>query len=495
VVISKILEQARQTPDKIAVVYNGAACSYARFARRIKISRQYFAKEDLPVGSVAVIDVESLLDAWLFGLALRSLGLTTCAVKDAEDIGKLGLRNVGCVVTAATENQPATGRVPADGHGRLIRIPAKAILADIRDDDAAAEIASAIPYPGGHIMMTSGTTGAYKKVVRDPVAEAVAIPLHAEINGISDQSVVYVANFGLWTAGGYRWPLLTWSMGGTVVIDAGPDMHGPLTRHDMTHVYTTPGMLAALLRPSNGSLRRNDAMRLLVTGGTLSGGMLAAAKSGLTRQVFSVLASTEALTLAVTPLDTPDDLNWHRIHPSRQVQVVDEEAQVLGPGVEGLVRVRINDGLSGYLDDEVATRTCFRDGYFYPGDVGMFGRDGRLSLRGRATDVINVLGDKIATDPIERALQDRLGAESVCILSVESPGASDEIQLVIQSNRRIALDEIKAAVNAELGGVNRVPVRVVFTEKLPRNEMGKVERLVLRRQLIRARAGNVTLDR
>ena len=54
-----------------------------------------------------------------------------------------------------------------------------------------------------------------------------------------------------------------------------------------------------------------------------------------------------------------------------------------------------------------------------------------------ATDVINVLGDKIATDPIERALQDRLSAEGVCILSIENTGGEDEIHVVIQSSRPI----------------------------------------------------------
>ncbi len=485
--ISKIFEQARQTPGKIAVVYNGASSSYAHFARCIEVSRQYFAQQDLPVDSVAVIAVQSLLDAWILGLALRSLGLTTFAVRDAEDIGKAHVRNIGCVVTSAAENRPAPGRPPADFPWRLIRVPSDIRLAAMQA--AVPEVPKTTAHPGGHIMMTSGTTGANKKVVRDAAVEALAIPLHAEINGISDRSVVYVANFGLWTAGGYRWPLITWSMGGTVVIHQGPDMHGPLARHDMTHVFTTPAMLTALLHAPNGTLRRNDATRLLVTGGALSQAMLAAAKRGLTRQVYSVLASTEALTMAVTPLEQPDDLHWHRIHPSREVQVVDEAGNVLGPGTEGLVRVRIIDGLSGYLDDEVATRRFFRDGYFYPGDVGMLGHDGRLSLRGRASDVINVLGDKIATDPIERALQDRLGAEGVCILSIESTGADDEIHVVIQSRRPIEPPEIEVAGNAELGAIKGVPVRIVFIEKLPRNEMGKIERLVLKRQLIMARQG------
>ena len=266
---------------------------------------------------MAVIDVESLLSAWILGLALRSLGLTTFAVKDAEEIGKLCIRNISCVITAGAERRPAQGPLAAASTWRLIRVPS--YLSRAAMQAVVPEVYETTARPGGHIMMTSGTTGIHKKVLRDAAAEAIAIPLHAEINGISERSVVYVANFGLWTAGGYRWPLITWSMGGTVVIHEGPNMHEPLAQHDMTHVFTTPSMLAALLRASNGKLRRNDATRLLVTGGALSRAMLAAAKQGLTRQVYSVLASSEALTVAVTPLEQPDDLHWHRIHPSREV--------------------------------------------------------------------------------------------------------------------------------------------------------------------------------
>jgi acyl-coenzyme A synthetase/AMP-(fatty) acid ligase len=341
--------------------------------------------------------------------------------------------------------------------------------------------------PGGHIMMTSGTTGVYKMVVRDAAMEELAIPLHAEINGITEQSIVYVSNFGLWTAGGYRWPLITWSMGGTVVLHQAEDLHSPLARHDLTHMFSTPSMLATLLHASGGELRRNDSMRLLVTGGALTQALLAAAKREVTQQVFSVLAATEALTLAVTPLDHPDDLLWHRIHPSREVQVVDEAGNVLGPGTEGLIRVRIIDGLTGYLDDELTTREFFRDGFFYPGDLGLFGPDGRLSLRGRASDVINVLGDKIATGPVERALQDRLGVEGACIVSIQNTASEDEIYLVIQSTAPIETAKIVAAGGDELAAIRRVPVRVVFRDKLPRNEMAKIQRLVLKQQLTNAR--------
>ena len=70
---------------------------------------------------------------------------------------------------------------------------------------------------------------------------------------------------------------------------------------------------------------------------------------------------------------------------------------------------------------------------FYTGDVGVFGPDGRMSLRGRVSDVVNVLGTKIATGGIEQALQDRLGAEGICILSLPDHHGDEQIHLITRN--------------------------------------------------------------
>ncbi|MEO8305643.1 MAG: fatty acid--CoA ligase family protein [Betaproteobacteria bacterium] len=482
--LASIYTRARQSPDTTAVVCNGVRCSYADFARRIDAARQFLAKRDLPAGTLAVTCFSNPFDDWVVGFALRSLGHTTVAASNAKEASGLGLRNIGSLVTATAESRPELSALASAARWRYVRVPL-----DVQwraADVVVREADEATTHCGGHILQTSGTTGEYKMVVRDPATEAVAIPLLAEINGVDEASVVYVANFGLWTAGGYRWPLMTWSVGGTVVIQQAPDLHLPLSRHSMTHMFSTPEMLSVLMRTSAGALTRNDAMRLLVTGGAMPAGLLADAKRFLTRQVYSMLASTEASTLAMTPLEHPEDLLWHRILPSREVQVVDEAGVVCAPGQEGLIRVRIIDGLKGYLEDEAATREFFRDGFFYPGDLGVLGADGRLSLHGRASDVVNVLGHKVATAPLERALQDRLGVDGVCIVSIRGGSGDDEIHVAIQSGRKITPAEWDAAATIELAMMRRVPVHVDFIDALPKNAMGKVVRQQVKEQVLEA---------
>ncbi len=478
--IEKIFEQARSTPHKAAYLYNGSACSYAGFARSIADALEQLASCGLPAGSVAVLLVNHLAQAWVLGIALRRLGLVTVNLDRAEQIAGFDLKNVSCLVTVGADLQ---GRGAAVADGSLRRV----VVAWAEPAEAADLTVPALPAAphaeAGHLLLTSGTTGASKKLLRDAATEYSTIDLHAQINQVTADSVVYVRDFPLWTAGGYRWSLMTWSQGATVVLQQGRDFDRVYQMPGLTHAFATPATLDFVLNPGADAVRRNDGMRLLVTGGAMSRTLASAVLDRLTTQVFVVLASSEALTLAVTPLHDLDDLRWHRIHPRREVQVVDEQGQALAPGQVGLVRARLLDGLAAYVDDEAATQTFFRDGYFYSGDLGLFGPDGRLALCGRVTDVLNVMGNKLAPEPIERDLQDRLDAAGVCVLSLPGPGGDEEVHVLIEPRRKITPAELERCAHGPLNGLGRVHFR--FVAALPRNTMGKVERLVVRRQLER----------
>jgi non-ribosomal peptide synthetase component E (peptide arylation enzyme) len=76
-VIERIYEWARLQPTKPALIYNDNVVDYAAFAQVIDAYRKSLEMEGLPTGTVAVVAVGNLADAWVLILALRALGLTT----------------------------------------------------------------------------------------------------------------------------------------------------------------------------------------------------------------------------------------------------------------------------------------------------------------------------------------------------------------------------------------------------------------------------------
>src|ERR1051325_10751066 len=211
----------------------------------------------------------------------------------------------------------------------------------------------------------------------------------------------------------------------------------------ITHCFVFPHLLSEILRAPKDELARNDEMRLISTGGPLSQALVEAAKARLTARIYNYIGATEVGGYTFTPVESAEDLRWHRVIPSRRVEVVDDEGRALPVGQTGLVRVDLAAGVTGYLHDGAATRAFFRDGYFYPGDLGMFRDDGRLALQGRVTDVINIWGQKIASAPIEQTLERTLGVSGVCVFSAQSETLEEQVQVAIETDR--AIDEARLA--------------------------------------------------
>jgi acyl-CoA synthetase (AMP-forming)/AMP-acid ligase II len=474
--VENIYTHARRMPDKVAVIYGEHQLSYREFACAIVATRRYLRALGLADKGVAVLAIASILDDWVAGLALRSLGITTVGVRSAEQLSQLGLPETLCVVTSEIEHLPGVETLCTVARWRHVSLPS-AIYHDM-----TAPAASDMPDPaareGGHIMLTSGTTGHYKKVLIDP--DCYAFRVSCRKSEISSRSVFNMTNHHSSTGAGHLAPLAIWDSGGTVVFQE-VNLFAPLLDVGVTDAICSPWTLAQAFAASGEALRRDDAMRLIVGGGLLSSSMAEEIRARLTRQIYTNAAATEVGSFAVTPVEGPDDLRWHRILPSREVQIVDAEDHVLPAGQEGRLRVRICDGLNGYLYDEEASRTFFRDGYFYTGDLGVIRADGRLALLGRVTDVVNVLGSKFAPGPIEEAVRREFGVSGACVFSVQQADGEEIVHIAIESRQRIDLDRLAKLLGTMLPSPLHAPVHLL--DALPRNHMGKVQRDVLKQQL------------
>lgn len=477
--IRRIYAQARQTPEKTALVADGQEISYRAFASFVDRSRSYLAARGLPADGVAVLPAGASATVWILGLALRSLGLTTIVIPSANTIGRLDLPEIRCVVAVSGEHPPGLDRLCAAAGLRLIDVPTR-IYAGAAQAPVPDPPEPNIPF-GGHILLTSGTTGAYKKVWLDPSHQPVQWAFRREILGIAGQSVVNLFNLGPWTSAGHSFALATWDAGGAVVIHQQPNPWVSLRTPGISHCFVFPQLLSEILQAPASELTRNDDIQLVVAGGPLSQTMAAAAKARLTARVYTLVGATEATSYTLTPIENVEDLRWHRVIASRKVEVVDEQGRVLPAGQVGLLRVDPGQGITGYLHDEGASRAFFRDGFFYPGDLAVFRADGRLALQGRVTDIINILGKKIPSRPIEDALERELGVTGVCVFSAQNELAEEEIRIAIETDRAIDEARLSAVLRRELPGAPAFRVR--FLPGFPRNDLGKVRRLELRHLL------------
>jgi acyl-coenzyme A synthetase/AMP-(fatty) acid ligase len=473
-----IFQWAKQTPERTAVIYNGEVWSYRSFARTIAVSRGYFARRGYLGPGYAVLAVSHIMNFWILSLALRSLGLTTISVGSVATLRKLGLANVRCVITIS-------GEIWEGLDGLCTELGLNLLIVPLAGDETALwlEQSEALHPLGGHILLTSGTTGIHKMVLMSPETDADILRLHVKLFGIDQHTVLSVFNFGTWTGGGYKWAACPWTVGGATLIEQGGEPYQALLRPGITHAMLHPAMLAAILAAPAGTFPRNDMLQLAVGSGAMTRGQVEQAKARITSHLFHYFVSTEAGVIAFTSLDTSEDQRWHRLVPGRMVEIVDASDRPVPIGEVGQVRVSTAGGPTGYLNDETATRAFFRDGFFYSGDLAVMRSDGRIALQGRITDLINVQGVKISPAPIEERLGELFGLNGICLFSMQNDSGEEEIHVVLETPKPIDSARLIAALKQEFRAYHHRG-RVHYVATLPRNDMGKVLRQEVRAQVI-----------
>ncbi len=85
-VVDRIADFAARTPDAPALIAELRPISYRTFDRRIRNLRALFTSLGLPSEGVAVTWIERIPLSWAANLALRSLGLTTVAIRSAAEL-------------------------------------------------------------------------------------------------------------------------------------------------------------------------------------------------------------------------------------------------------------------------------------------------------------------------------------------------------------------------------------------------------------------------
>jgi O-succinylbenzoic acid--CoA ligase len=134
----------------------------------------------------------------------------------------------------------------------------------------------------------------------------------------------------------------------------------------------------------------------------------------------------------------------------------------------------------GYRLRPDLTEAAFSGGVFRTGDLGRLTADRRLEVLGRADDVINTGGVKVAPVLVERVLTAQPGVADACVLGVsDSDWGQRVVAAVVASDPAVAEDALADAVRAELGRAC-VPRGFAYLGELPMHGPGKVDRAALR---------------
>ncbi|MCG6220344.1 long-chain-fatty-acid--CoA ligase FadD [Vibrio diabolicus] len=169
--------------------------------------------------------------------------------------------------------------------------------------------------------------------------------------------------------------------------------------------------------------------------------------------------------------------------PSTEVRIVDEEGNALANTETGELQVRGPQVMQGYWQRPEATKdTINEDGWLSTGDIVKFDDEGFLHIVDRKKDMILVSGFNVYPNEIEDVV-----ALHGKVLEVAAIGQPHEVSgelvkiYIVKRDPSLTKDEVITHCRQHLTGY-KVPKLVEFREDLPKTNVGKILRRVLREE-------------
>lgn len=150
-------------------------------------------------------------------------------------------------------------------------------------------------------------------------------------------------------------------------------------------------------------------------------------------------------------------------------------------GGVGMIEVRGPNVCHGYWRKPEQTEEAFRaDGFFITGDLGQFDADDHLHIVGRAKDVIITGGLNVYPKEIETEIDLLSGVHESAVIGLPHPDLGEAVTAVVVLEAGAQLDPAVAIAQlAERLANYKLPKRLLFVDKLPRNSMAKVQKILL----------------
>ena len=214
----------------------------------------------------------------------------------------------------------------------------------------------------------------------------------------------------------------------------------------------------------------------------------------LTEQTFNAWEAAtgqrilERYGMSETIINTSNPLEGERVAgtvgfalPAQEFRIADADGAPLQNGEIGTIEVRGPNVFQGYWQmPEKTAEEIRRDGFFITGDLGTTDDDGRLSIVGRAKDLVISGGYNVYPKEVEGVIDKIPGVTESAVIGVPHADFGEAVvAIIVPSAEEVSIESIQEYLSDKLARFKQ-PKVTVNVDTLPRNTMGKVQKNVLR---------------
>ena len=466
---------AQQRPDAVAILDNGRAITYGEFARAIRKFTRGIRELGVPAGGTIAVGCDDLYVQWSILLACERLGIATASMVSKEDPSLLPL-------LAGADLMLCEFPMPRLRPRRRHDLTPAWVESVLRLPDAE----TALPQPPQEatlrILRTSGTTGAAKRIRSTRRMAEAWLSRWIWCYGLSPRTRLMLA-MPFAVGGIYAQACAVLRAGGTVVQEGRADVPTALRTHAVSHITLLPTYLREVLEQIQAGFERLPGLVVSTFGGAIPPSLRQEAVGRLCGALCDMYGCNEVGFIASNGLHRVG--RFLEIWPGVALEIVDEQDRPLPRGEAGRIRVRTESMFEGYVDDPETTRQMLREGWFYPGDIGVLHGARELELLGRADDLLNIGGVKTPPERLEEFIRLFTALKDIAVGAVAGADGAAEICVAV-ADAGIEEAEIRRQIDSALARAGFRKFSVVRLARIPRNLTGKIQRNLLRDEIAAA---------
>lgn len=327
------------------------------------------------------------------------------------------------------------------------------------------------------ILFTSGSTSKPKAVIHTFQNLYQSTLLTHSVSSLSEENI-WLASLPFYHIGGLM--ILTRALitGAALSVPLSTNyinIKEALVKYNPSHISLVSTTLKQLL---DENVKPNSNLRFVYLGGGRLDTPLCASAIEKGFPIIKVYGSTETCSmiaaLSVKDFSKKPESVGKPIN-NVIIKIISEDDELLPPHNPGEIIIQSNTLMKEYYSNQEETLRKLKNGFYHTGDFGWIDNDGYLYIDLRREDLIVTGGENVNPKEVEQFLIQLPSVIDTFVFAQSDDKWGQIVCAAVVSNSNITEDGLKEQLRNMMANY-KVPKKIYFLDRIPRNELGKVEK-------------------
>ena len=168
--------------------------------------------------------------------------------------------------------------------------------------------------------------------------------------------------------------------------------------------------------------------------------------------------------------------------PSTEIKIMDDMGKEVPIGENGEICAKGPQVMKGYWQRPEETANVFMNNYLKTGDIGFINEDGFVKIVDRKKEMINVSGFNVFPNEIENVISSHEKVLEVGAIGITDPKSTEKVKVfIVKKDDSLTEEEIISFCKENMTAY-KVPKQVEFRKELPKSNVGKILRRILKEE-------------